>query len=88
MEPAGSPVLAGGAPGPHKIPGTGPGFIPNILNPEVFDEILHIDDEDAQTVARRLAAEEGILVGASGAASAYFAIELAKSSLHHKEYFV
>lgn len=78
VEPAGSPVLAGGAPGPHKIPGTGPGFIPNILNPEVFDEILHIDDEDAQTVARRLAAEEGILVGASGAASAYFAIELAK----------
>ncbi|MCM3388490.1 cysteine synthase A [Ureibacillus chungkukjangi] len=78
VEPAGSPVLAGGDPGPHKIPGTGPGFIPNILNPEVFDEILHIDDEDAQTVARRLAAEEGILVGASGAASAYFAIELAK----------
>lgn len=78
VEPAGSPVLAGGSPGPHKIPGTGPGFIPKILNANVFDEILHIEDEDAQTVARRLAAEEGILVGASGAASAYFAIELAK----------
>lgn len=78
VEPAGSPVLAGGAPGPHKIPGTGPGFIPKILNPEVFDDILHIEDDHAQTIARRLAAEEGILVGASGAASAYFAIELAK----------
>ena len=78
VEPAGSPVLAGGTPGPHKIPGTGPGFIPKILNANVFDEILHIEDEDAQTVARRLASEEGILVGASGAASAHFAIELAK----------
>lgn len=78
VEPAGSPVLAGGAPGPHKIPGTGPGFVPKILNREVFDEILHIEDDDAQITARRLAAEEGILVGASGAASAYFAIELAK----------
>lgn len=78
VEPAGSPVLAGGAPGPHKIPGTGPGFIPKILNREVFDEILHIEDDDAQVIARRLAAQEGILVGASGAASAYFAIELAK----------
>ncbi|MFC7687444.1 cysteine synthase A [Ureibacillus sp. GCM10028918] len=78
VEPAGSPVLAGGTPGPHKIPGTGPGFIPKILNREVFDEILHIDDDDAQIIARRLASEEGILVGASGAASAYFAIELAK----------
>ncbi|MDN4495010.1 cysteine synthase A [Ureibacillus aquaedulcis] len=78
VEPAGSPVLAGGIPGPHKIPGTGPGFIPKILNREVFDEILHIEDDAAQITARRLAAEEGLLVGASGAASAYFAIEIAK----------
>ncbi|MCP1145950.1 cysteine synthase A [Lysinibacillus endophyticus] len=78
VEPAGSPVLAGGSPGPHKIPGTGPGFIPKILNPNVFDEILHIQDEDAETTARQLAAQEGILVGASGAASAYFAIQKAK----------
>ncbi|RUL51573.1 MULTISPECIES: cysteine synthase A [Lysinibacillus] len=78
VEPAGSPVLAGGNPGPHKIPGTGPGFIPKILNRDVFDEILHIQDEDAETTARQLAAQEGILVGASGAASAYFAIQLAK----------
>lgn len=78
VEPKGSPVLSGGVPGPHKIPGTGPGFIPTILNREIYDEILLIDDMDAQNLARRLAAEEGILVGASGAASAYFAIEIAR----------
>ncbi|HZG56082.1 cysteine synthase A [Paenibacillus sp.] len=78
IEPAGSPVLAGGAPGPHKIPGTGPGFVPAILNRSVFDRILHIRDEDAQRMARRLAKEEGILVGASAAASAYYAVETAK----------
>lgn len=79
VEPFGSPVLSGGEPGPHKIPGTGPGFIPKILNQAVFDEILHIKDEDAQIMARQLAAEEGIFVGASGASSAYFAIEVAKN---------
>lgn len=78
VEPAGSPVLAGGSPGPHKIPGTGPGFIPKILNQTIYDEILHIEDLAAQTTARRLGSEEGILVGASGAASAYFALEIAK----------
>ena len=79
VEPKGSPVLSGGEPGPHKIPGTGPGFIPKILNRDIYDEILLIDDEDAQMMARRLAAEEGILVGASGAASAYFAVQVAKT---------
>jgi cysteine synthase len=78
VEPFGSPVLSGGVPGPHKIPGTGPGFIPKILNREIFDEILHIKDEDAQVMARRLAAEEGIFIGASGAASTHFAVEIAK----------
>lgn len=78
VEPAGSPVLAGGEPGPHKIPGTGPGFVPKILNRAVFDEILHIQDEDAQVMARRMAAEEGILLGASGAAAVHFAVMVAK----------
>ncbi len=78
VEPFGSPVLSGGKPGSHKIPGTGPGFIPKILNRDIYDEILHIKDEDAQVMARRLAAEEGIFVGASGASSAYFALEVAK----------
>lgn len=77
VEPAGSPVLAGGQPGPHKIPGTGPGFVPKILNRDAFDEILHIRDEDAALMARRLSAEEGIFVGASGAASAFFAVGIA-----------
>lgn len=77
IEPAGSPVLSGGQPGPHKIPGTGPGFIPSILNQSVYDEILLIEDEQAQTMARRLAAEEGIFVGASGAASAFYAVQIA-----------
>lgn len=78
VEPKGSPVLSGGKPGQHKIPGTGPGFVPKILNRNVIDEILLIKDEDAQKMARRLASEEGILVGASGAASAHFAVEIAK----------
>lgn len=78
VEPAGSPVLSGGQPGPHKIPGTGPGFIPTILNQHIYDEILHIKDEDAQIMARQLAAKEGIFIGASGASSAHFAIEIAK----------
>jgi cysteine synthase A len=78
VEPAGSPVLAGGKPGTHKIPGTGPGFVPSILNTSIYDEILHIKDDDAQSMARRLAALEGILVGASSAAAAFHAIELAK----------
>ncbi|UOF88614.1 cysteine synthase A [Fodinisporobacter ferrooxydans] len=79
VEPAGSPVLSGGKPGPHKIPGTGPGFIPSILNRGIYDEILLINDDDAQTTARQLAAQEGILVGASGAASAFFAIQIAQT---------
>ncbi|WP_309118496.1 cysteine synthase A [Paenibacillus sp.] len=79
IEPAGSPVLAGGTPGPHKIPGTGPGFVPLILNRAAFDEILPIEDDDAQRMARRLAREEGILVGASAAASAFYAVQVAKS---------
>ncbi|MHA6250758.1 cysteine synthase A [Oceanobacillus sp. CAU 1775] len=79
VEPKGSPVLSGGQPGSHKIPGTGPGFIPKILNQDIFDEILHIEDDDAQNMARSLAAREGIFVGASGAASAYFAIQIAKN---------
>ncbi|MET3575524.1 cysteine synthase A [Bhargavaea ullalensis] len=78
VEPKGSPVLSGGEPGPHKIPGTGPGFIPSILNRDIYDEILLIDDEDARRTARALAAKEGIFVGASAAASAYFAMEVAK----------
>ncbi|MEE1131388.1 MAG: cysteine synthase A [Caryophanon sp.] len=78
VEPKGSPVLSGGEPGPHKIVGTGPGFIPTILNQNVYDEILLVEDEPAQQMARDLASKEGILLGTSGAASVFWGIEVAK----------
>ncbi|MBS2970073.1 cysteine synthase A [Metabacillus sp. KIGAM252] len=78
VEPAGSPVLSGGKPGKHKLVGTSPGFIPSILNQEVYDEIFRIEDEEAYTTARRLAKEEGILVGPSSGAACFAAIEVAK----------
>lgn len=79
VEPFGSPVLSGGKPGPHKIPGTGPGFIPELLNQNIYDQVLLIKDEDAQHMARSLARKEGIFVGASAAASAFQAVEIAKT---------
>ncbi|WP_059103758.1 cysteine synthase A [Shouchella shacheensis] len=78
VEPAGSPVLSGGEPGPHKLVGTSPGFIPPILNESVYDEIFRIEDEDAYRIARALARMEGILVGPSSGAACYAALEVAK----------
>jgi cysteine synthase len=78
VEAKNSPVLAGGRPGPHKIVGTGPGFIPKILNTKIWDQLLHIEDHEAQQMARRLAREEGLLLGASGAASVFFALKVAR----------
>jgi cysteine synthase A len=78
VEPAGSPVLSGGKPGMHKLVGTSPGFIPSILNQNVYDEILKINDDQAYDITRRLAREEGILVGPSSGAACYAAIEVAK----------
>ncbi|MBM6616386.1 cysteine synthase A [Bacillus suaedaesalsae] len=77
VEPAGSPVLSGGKPGKHKLVGTSPGFIPNILNQNVYDEIFKIKDEEAYDTARRLAREEGILVGPSSGAAVFAAMEVA-----------
>ncbi|SET20588.1 cysteine synthase A [Salinibacillus kushneri] len=77
-EPAGSPVLSGGKPGKHKLVGTSPGFIPDTLNQEVYDEIILVEDEQAYDITRRLAREEGILVGASAGASCFVAKEVAK----------
>lgn len=79
VEPAGSPVLSGGQPGKHKLVGTSPGFIPEILNQDVYDQIHKITDEDAYSITRRLASEEGILVGPSSGAACYAAIEVAKT---------
>ena len=78
VEPKGSPVLSGGKPGKHKLVGTSPGFIPVILNQDVYDEIHQINDEDAYDIARRLATEEGILVGPSSGGACFAALEVAK----------
>jgi cysteine synthase len=77
-EPKGSPVLSGGKPGKHKLVGTSPGFIPDTLNQEVYDEIFQIRDEDAYEITRRLASEEGILVGPSSGGACFAALEVAK----------
>ncbi|KHF39683.1 cysteine synthase A [Halalkalibacter okhensis] len=78
VEPAGSPVLSGGQPGPHKLVGTSPGFIPPILNEDVYNEIFKIEDEDAYRVTRDLARKEAILVGPSSGAACFAAMEVAK----------
>ncbi len=78
VEPQGSPVLSGGQPGPHKLVGTSPGFIPAILNTGVYDEIVQVSDGDALDTVRRLAAQEGILVGPSAGASVWAALREAE----------
>ncbi|TCP26653.1 cysteine synthase A [Scopulibacillus darangshiensis] len=77
-EPAGSPVLSGGKPGRHKLVGTSPGFIPSILNLNIADEIIQITDDEACDTTRRLAREEGLLVGPSSGASVYTGLQVAK----------
>jgi cysteine synthase A len=77
VEPATSPVLSGGAPGPHKIQGIGPGFVPEVLDRSVIDEVIRVDDEDALETARLAARREGILVGISAGANIRAALEVA-----------
>jgi cysteine synthase len=78
VEPADSPVLSGGKPGPHKIQGIGAGFVPEVLKLELVDEIIKVTNDDAGATARRLAKEEGILAGISSGAATWAALEVAK----------
>jgi len=77
VEPAASPVLSGGQPGPHKIQGIGAGFVPDVLRLELVDEIIQVANEDAAGTARRLAREEGILCGISSGGAAFAALQVA-----------
>ncbi len=80
VEPKASPVLSGGAPAPHKIQGIGAGFVPEILNTDLYDKIITVDDADAIRTARQLARDEGLLVGISSGANVWAATQIAKAN--------
>ena len=78
VEPDASPVLSGGVKGPHPIQGIGAGFVPAMLNTKIYDEVIRVKNDDALAIARRMATEEGLLVGISSGAATWAALEVAK----------
>ena len=88
VEPASSPVLSGGNPGPHKIQGIGAGFVPGVFNRNFIDEIITVEDEDAGIIARRAAKEEGLLVGISSGAALWAALQIAARPENHSKRIV
>ena len=88
VEPKASPVLSGGDPGPHRIQGIGAGFVPDVLNTTIYDEIYQVSNEDAELTARRLASEEGILCGVSSGAAAFAALSIARRPSSKGKMFV
>ena len=78
VEPDASPVLSGGQAGPHPLQGIGAGFVPKILNTKIYDEVVRVKNDDAMNMARRMAKEEGLLVGISSGAAMWAALEVAK----------
>jgi cysteine synthase len=82
VEPTDSPVLSGGAPGPHKIQGIGAGFVPAVLKTDLIDEIIQVTNDEAFAMARRLPREEGLLVGISSGAAVHAALKIAKEPRH------
>ena len=78
VEPDASPVLSGGPKGPHPIQGIGAGFVPDVLNTKIYDEIVRVKNDDAFATARRVAREEGLLVGISSGAAIWAAVQVAR----------